>query len=321
MIDEPSLYKRALSDAEIQQVYSAGSAGKCLPVAPSILTQPASQTVLAGSTAILSVTTAGTEPLSYQWRFNGSNIAGATGTSLTLSNVQPAQAGSYAVLVNQRLWLDYQLQRGPDGYFAPAHLCSGPCGSGELVAMREQCLGRDRRQQRNCKAGPPSRSGEVGQAFSFDGVNDYVMIPKTPSLDVGSQVTVEFWMKADAGNAMTSLQGLVSSDFYDVFIGGGGGLGYGVDAAISTDSGASWVTTAQVNGGGAVVSASQWHHVAATYDGTKLQLYIDGQAAGNPILHSGAISPMTRQRVCQYWFGGWKAVPAAVVWGRGISRD
>ena len=37
--------------------------------------------------------------MSYQWRFNGTNIAGATGTSLTLSNVQPAQAGSYSVRV------------------------------------------------------------------------------------------------------------------------------------------------------------------------------------------------------------------------------
>src|ERR1019366_7679769 len=62
-------------------------------------TQPASQTVLAGSTATFSVTAAGTAPLSYQWRFGGANIAGATGTSLTVSNVQSAQAGNYAVQV------------------------------------------------------------------------------------------------------------------------------------------------------------------------------------------------------------------------------
>jgi hypothetical protein len=45
------------------------------------------------------VTAAGALPLSYQWRFNGSNVAGATGTSLILSNVQCAQAGNYAVIV------------------------------------------------------------------------------------------------------------------------------------------------------------------------------------------------------------------------------
>ncbi len=37
---------------------------------------------------------------SYQWLFNGTNIAGATGTSLSLSNVQPAQAGIYAARVS-----------------------------------------------------------------------------------------------------------------------------------------------------------------------------------------------------------------------------
>ena len=50
MIDEPAIYNRALSAAEIQAIYNAGSAGKCPPgVAPTIIAQPASQTVLAGS--------------------------------------------------------------------------------------------------------------------------------------------------------------------------------------------------------------------------------------------------------------------------------
>ena len=61
MIDELAVYNRALSASEIQAIYTAGSAGKCpTGVAPSILTQPASQTVLAGSTATFTVTAAGT---------------------------------------------------------------------------------------------------------------------------------------------------------------------------------------------------------------------------------------------------------------------
>lgn len=66
---------------------------------PSIIAQPASQKVLAGSTATFTVVVAGTTPLSYQWLFGGTNVAGATSTSLTLSNAQPIQAGSYSVLV------------------------------------------------------------------------------------------------------------------------------------------------------------------------------------------------------------------------------
>jgi hypothetical protein len=37
--------------------------------------------------------------LIYQWSFNGTNISGATNTSLTLTNVQSSQAGNYAVWV------------------------------------------------------------------------------------------------------------------------------------------------------------------------------------------------------------------------------
>src|SRR6266576_3161986 len=53
------------------------------PVAPSITTQPTSQTVTAGQTASFSVAAAGTAPLSYQWQKNGINITGATAATYT----------------------------------------------------------------------------------------------------------------------------------------------------------------------------------------------------------------------------------------------
>ena len=53
------------------------------PVAPSITTQPAHQTVTAGQTATFSVVAAGTAPLTYQWQKNNSNISGATAASYT----------------------------------------------------------------------------------------------------------------------------------------------------------------------------------------------------------------------------------------------
>ncbi len=53
------------------------------PVAPSITTQPAGQTVTAGQTAAFSVVAMGTAPLSYQWRKNGTAISGATAATYT----------------------------------------------------------------------------------------------------------------------------------------------------------------------------------------------------------------------------------------------
>jgi hypothetical protein len=68
-------------------------------VPPAILEQPASLTVSRGQEATFQVFATGTAPLSYQWQFNGTNLAGATEPGLTLTNVQPSQAGNYRVVV------------------------------------------------------------------------------------------------------------------------------------------------------------------------------------------------------------------------------
>ena len=98
-LDELSLYNRALSSNEIAQLYNAGSAGKCaLP--PSIVTQPTNQLATVGGAATFVVVATGSQPLSYQWWFNATNLlAGATNTSLTLTNVQTTNAGNYSVVV------------------------------------------------------------------------------------------------------------------------------------------------------------------------------------------------------------------------------
>lgn len=70
-----------------------------VPLAPSITSQPANQTNVAGTTATFSVSAGGGTPLSYQWQFNSANIAGASATRLTLNNVQSGNGGNYRVVV------------------------------------------------------------------------------------------------------------------------------------------------------------------------------------------------------------------------------
>jgi len=70
------------------------------PVPPTITGQPASQQVPTGGNAQFVVLASGSSPLSYQWFFNSTNaLAGSVAASLSLTNVQPAQLGSYIVLV------------------------------------------------------------------------------------------------------------------------------------------------------------------------------------------------------------------------------
>jgi Ig-like domain-containing protein len=69
-------------------------------VAPSITSQPASQTVTAGQTASFSVSATGTAPLTYQWRKNGVSITGANASSYTTGATTSADSGStFSVVV------------------------------------------------------------------------------------------------------------------------------------------------------------------------------------------------------------------------------
>jgi hypothetical protein len=68
--------------------------------APSITTQPASQTVVVGQTATFSVVATGTAPLTYQWYNGGIAIVGATSRSYTTAATVSGNSGSaYTVTV------------------------------------------------------------------------------------------------------------------------------------------------------------------------------------------------------------------------------
>src|SRR6267378_414890 len=64
------------------------------PVAPSITSQPASQTVTAGQTATFSVTASGTAPLNYQWLRNGAAVSSGPSASYTTPATTTADTGA-----------------------------------------------------------------------------------------------------------------------------------------------------------------------------------------------------------------------------------
>ena len=68
--------------------------------AAGITTQPQSQAMPVGQSAAFSVVPSGSAPFSYQWSFNGTNLSGATASSLEFNSVQAANAGSYNVVVS-----------------------------------------------------------------------------------------------------------------------------------------------------------------------------------------------------------------------------
>src|SRR5438105_666108 len=68
-------------------------------VAPTITTQPASQTVSTGQRATFTVTATGTAPLSYQWQKNGTAIGAATAASYTTPATTASDNGNQFTVV------------------------------------------------------------------------------------------------------------------------------------------------------------------------------------------------------------------------------
>ncbi|MSU58533.1 MAG: hypothetical protein EXS35_10205 [Pedosphaera sp.] len=69
------------------------------PAPPTITNQPSGKAVIQGANATFTVGVTGATPLSYQWRLEGTNIAGATQSSYTRSNAQPNHEGDYSVVI------------------------------------------------------------------------------------------------------------------------------------------------------------------------------------------------------------------------------
>ncbi len=73
------------------------------PTAPQITAQPGSLTIPASSNALFTTVAVGSQPMTYQWFFNGQPIAGAVTNYCLVSGVQAAQEGAYCVVVGNGL--------------------------------------------------------------------------------------------------------------------------------------------------------------------------------------------------------------------------
>jgi len=95
------------ADAGTYSVVVSNSSGSALTrdatlvvhALPQITRQPQNVSVVVGSAAQFVVQAIGTEPLVYQWRFNGANLDGATNTYYAIASVQTNHSGQYSVAV------------------------------------------------------------------------------------------------------------------------------------------------------------------------------------------------------------------------------
>jgi hypothetical protein len=96
VVDEVAIFKSTFSAGDVYTLYAAGKGG----VSPAIFGDVVAPTGLsAGDTLFLSVDAGGTPTLAYRWQKNGTNLAGATGTSYTKANLAIADEGDYRVVI------------------------------------------------------------------------------------------------------------------------------------------------------------------------------------------------------------------------------
>jgi hypothetical protein len=122
--------------------------------------------------------------------------------------------------------------------------------------------------------GPQWVDGVIGNALKFDGVDDYIYVPHSSSLDIiGNQMTVEFWMKLTNGwhpdPGASYIYDQILYDKGDAYV-----------AAMIKSTGAlrfdipyvpPYPETNKNNW-----DADTWYHIANVFDGSQIRIYING---------------------------------------------
>jgi len=284
------VYNRALLAAEILGLYNAGSAGKC-GSPPTILAQPTNQTVLVSGTAVFTVAAGGAPPLSYQWKWDGTNIAGATSTSLTLTNVQMSQAGTYSVRVTNAAGST----NSSNAILTVTSEACVPPPSGMVSWWASEGTADDSAGRANgaLYGGVTYAPGKVGQCFAFNGINGSVNLPDAPALALSNSLTIEGWIfltNAPSSPGMVIFRGDTRSglDPYSINVAPGGDGSAVLNFGISDPSN---------NGAGisSLMPTGAWTHVAATLDDATglMRLYTNAVVAAQTTTTLRPLGPLS----------------------------
>jgi hypothetical protein len=276
-LDEVRFYNRVLSPAEVAII---------APPSFRFDIKPASQGAFVGDDVLF--TAAANMTATYQWRFNGTNLAGATSTSLALTNVQFTSAGPYTIVASNATFGAITS--------APAILTVSPRPSlgASLVArysfdaapisnvIVDTAPGSRHPGTNRLATWAASVSGRSG-VMQFSPADPGSQIAVPPHADFNStRGTIAFWMKSP-GNDLTF--GLDAAIIFDRRTDNG-------DVITLLDDGTLFVQAFSHNfhvnqfATTNTVNDDQWHHVAYIYDqGVNgfTRIYVDGQlAASNP---------------------------------------
>ena len=264
---------KSLYESDYANDTSAGVPGLLnLDLPPQIVTQPlAGQLVAPGASPSFDVTATGTPVLSYQWKFDGANLTGATNALLTLNNAQPANSGAYVVVITNAFGAVTSSVANLL-VASPGTSCISPQSS--MVGWwpgennTDDVVGGNNGTLQN---GATYEAGMVGTAFSFAGTTEAVSIPyaSADNLSTMSAWTIEGWVNPTSFN---------NAGYPTIFAQGSWAASLGLNSG--TGALESWINNGSQMVGTTPVPRGQWSHVALVYNGTNRTFYLNGAIVG-----------------------------------------
>jgi hypothetical protein len=252
-------------------------------LALQITSQPQNQSPIVGQNVIFTVgAIGGTAPLSYEWYWVGDGQTNLIGddSALEIDNVVLAYDGVVYVVITDALGVEVTSQQAT----LTVTSVSIPAPSGMVAWWRAEGNANDSAGTNNATSWQVTyTNGEVGHAFSFYGISDYVTIPDSPSLELtNGSFTIEGWIcpYSDDHVGYEVIPGFIidhgdnSQGSYGItFEEDGNNLsGWSVEFWIGADDGT-------YEGLSYPVALDQWQHIAGVFDAgaMTMTLYINGQ--------------------------------------------
>ena len=251
---------------------------------PLVFQQPQSMTRYASGTATFSVFAGGSTPLSYQWTNSGGVISGATNASYTIANIKSTDAGTYGVLITNPYGaansagatLTVLPLTAP---YPAVVMAGGPATYWRLNATNgglalDYASGYDGTNNGTMALTTglqsPAFAGfeSTNKSFGFNGVGAYV---KGPALDLNrSAFTVSAWITVSnfnlAGKVYEAIVTKGDSSWRLHRANNTSGINFGVNGLTPT-------FTCTEN---TPVDDGAWHYLVGVYNGSSIQLYLDG---------------------------------------------